>query len=135
MTSIDDFKSGIGTRLKFFIKSKGLTQMEFSDKIGVNSSSLSAVATGRAGISAELAHSIINTYPELNWNWLYMDKGEMIIGSNVIMGESNQVGTMVVQHSDNKEIWEEIIMLRERVKGLEEQLKLKDEIISLLKNK
>lgn len=135
MKTVDDFKKEVGNRLREVIKHVGKNQKEFAEQVGVKDTALSAVLRGKSGISSELAHSIINTYPQLNWNWLFMEKGEMIRGSNVVMGESNHVGTMVVHHNEDKEIWEEIIMLRERVKGLEEQLKLKDKIITLLEGK
>jgi len=137
MKTVDDFKQEVGNILREVIKHVGKNQKEFAEQIGVKDTALSAVLRGKSGISSDLAHSIIISYPQLNWNWLFMEKGEMIIGSNVVVGHSNQIGSMVVaeKESEYSTLREEVAALRERVKGLETQILLKDEIINLLKNK
>jgi transcriptional regulator with XRE-family HTH domain len=134
MNSIDDFKIRVGERLKEFIKHQRQNQTEFAEKIGVKNTALSAVTRGKIGISSDLAYTIINFYPELNWDWLFVGRG-LMTGDEI-----SEVGRP--KDAENKETNFSYAILEEKIRGLErelrlkdEQLILKDEIINLLKNK
>lgn len=134
---ISTFKEESGKRLKLYISSKGLTQKEFAESIGIEPTSISRVVKGNNGISSDLAYSIITKYADLNWNWLLKNEGEMTMGYNAIEDSPNTIESINVNEktAEYKSLREEVIMLRERVKGLEVQIKLKGDIIDLLKKK
>lgn len=125
MKNSDDFRSQVGARLKSFIKKEGITQTEFADKLQIANTTLSAVLRGKNGISSDLAHSIINIYPELSWNWLFKGAGVMTGDEVEIIGKVKEPETKNTN----------IALLEERIRGLEKEVALKDEIITLLKGK
>ncbi|MDL2309044.1 helix-turn-helix domain-containing protein [Bacteroidales bacterium OttesenSCG-928-C03] len=55
----------------------GLTATQFADKIELNRSSLTHIYTGRNQPSLDVARKILQTFPEINSDWLIMGRGEM----------------------------------------------------------
>lgn len=132
---VSDFKLEVGLRLKQFILNLRIEQKEFAQSIGYSDSAFSSIIKGKSGLSSDFVWIMINQYPNLNWHWLLTGKGEMgIKDNNIVMGDNN--GTMHVQSIPNAEILlERLKALEKEVEGLKEQIKLKDQIIELLKGK
>jgi plasmid maintenance system antidote protein VapI len=124
--NIEDFKVGIGKRLLKFAESQYLSSTKLAETIGYKYSTLQKVLNGQNGISVELMLELSNQFPNLDWNWLILGNQKQIENNgNVVVGENN--GTMQINNPPSADV------LAERVKALEEQLKLKDQIIELLK--
>lgn len=66
----------VKSRLLQFLKSKRISQMEFTKKLGVSSTYIGAM---RKGIPAEKVKKIKELYPDLNKDWLLYGEGEMLV--------------------------------------------------------
>nr|WP_286855795.1 helix-turn-helix transcriptional regulator [Proteiniphilum sp. UBA4988] len=60
-------------RLKLFIKSKGLGQTKFEERVGFSRGYISKVKTS---IGADKLSNIVEAFPDLNLDWLITGKGE-----------------------------------------------------------
>lgn len=87
-------------KIKQFLDYKGISKNKFYNMTGF---SVGFLDSGTS-MGADKVKIIINIFPELNINWLIMDKGDMII-------------------QDNKDFHNE--------NALKEMLKVKDELINL----
>ncbi len=65
----------IQNRLKFLIKDLNLTHTEFAEKVGVQSSSISHILSGRNKPSLDFIEKIHAAFPQLNINWLIFGEG------------------------------------------------------------
>lgn len=107
-----------------------MDQKEFAQSIGYSDSAFSSIIKGKSGLSSDFVNILIEKYPNLNWNWLLTGKGEMELKeNNIVLGDNH--GTMQIHKIENPET--ELLLLRERINSLEKELKLKDQIIELLK--
>ncbi|CAK7067498.1 MAG: hypothetical protein PETM_02954 [Petrimonas sp.] len=61
-------------RLKLFIKSKGLGQTKFEERVGFSRGYISKVKTS---IGADKLSNIVEAFPDLNLDWLITRKGKM----------------------------------------------------------
>ncbi len=61
-------------RLKLFIKSKGLGQTKFEERVGFSRGYISKVKTS---IGADKLSNIVEAFPDLNLDWLITGKGIM----------------------------------------------------------
>ncbi len=61
-------------RLKLFIKSKGLGQTKFEERVGFSRGYISKVKTT---IGADKLSNIVEAFPDLNLDWLITGKGKM----------------------------------------------------------
>ena len=61
-------------RLKLFIKSKGLGQTKFEERVGFSRGYISKVKTS---IGADKLSNIVEAFPDLNLDWLITGKGKM----------------------------------------------------------
>ena len=59
------------------MKSTGLSNAEFAEKIGISPSSLSSIFSGRYNPSLDVVLGIHKAYPHININWLLYGEGEM----------------------------------------------------------
>lgn len=70
--------NSVRDRLVEYLRSKGLTQYEFTRRMGV---SQSYVATIRKSISLDKLRRIGEEFPDLNRDWLLYGSGEMLLSS------------------------------------------------------
>ena len=63
------------------MKSANLSNAEFAEKIGISTSSLSHIFSGRNNPSLDVVMRIHKAYPEVNLNWLLYGEGEMGLGN------------------------------------------------------
>lgn len=64
-------------RFKLLLEDKNLTATRFAAMINVNASAMSHILNGRSKPGFDVLDKIINTFPELNLNWLVSGKGAM----------------------------------------------------------
>lgn len=64
-------------RIMQIMQREGLTNAEFAEKIGISTSSLSHIFTGRNKASLEVVKNIHKACPYVNLNWLLYGEGEM----------------------------------------------------------
>ena len=112
----DDLLNEVGARLKNFIMSKGLSQFK--------ESALSRVTKGNGGMSFDLVHKLLANF-DIDFNWLI--KGENTLRTEIQPLGEPETSYISIRHKTD--------LLEKEVESLKEQLKLKDEIISLLKEK
>ncbi|MFC2100488.1 helix-turn-helix domain-containing protein [Bacteroidota bacterium] len=70
-------------RISLILKLKNLSSSQFADKIGVQRSSVSHVLSGRNKPSLDFISKILNSYPEISYEWILAGKGEMIKNGSV----------------------------------------------------
>ena len=72
--------STIPERIQSIIDYSKISRRAFGIKLGYrNGAFLLHLLNGRNGISAKLANSIVEVYPEINYKWILAGEGEMII--------------------------------------------------------
>ena len=64
-------------RINQIMQKDGLTNAEFAEKIGISTSSLSHIFSGRNKPSLEVVMRIQKAYPSINLNWLLYGEGNM----------------------------------------------------------
>ena len=64
-------------RIARLIKDQALTSQKFAEVMGVQPSNISHILSGRNMPSFDFIRKLLQTYPELNPDWLIMGKGEM----------------------------------------------------------
>ena len=77
LTKVDEMKeeSSVKQRLQEFLKSKRISQLEFTRALGVSPTYVGAM---RKGMPASKLKRIGELYPELNREWLLYGEGEML---------------------------------------------------------
>ncbi len=67
----------VADRVMSLIKSENLSASSFADKIGVQRSAISHISKGRNEPSLQLIKKIIQAFPGVNVEWLFMGFGNM----------------------------------------------------------
>lgn len=65
-------------RLKYFVKSQGITQGEFLEKIGKSRNYLNSIDS----FSHDVLLNLRELFPNLNLNWLQFGEGDMLVEDN-----------------------------------------------------
>jgi len=89
-------------RLKNWMESEGLKSSALADSIGVNRATISHILSGRNKPSIDFLEKLLNTYPNINANWLISGIGYM--QNNMEQKEvlvSKKIGKVVVFYDDN----------------------------------
>ena len=89
-------------RLKNWMESEGLKSSALADSIGVNRATISHILSGRNKPSIDFLEKLLNTYPNINANWLISGIGYM--QNNMEQNEvlvSKKIGKVVVFYDDN----------------------------------
>jgi transcriptional regulator with XRE-family HTH domain len=64
-------------RIELILKTKNLTVSQFADKIGIQRSGMSHILAGRNKPSLDFVLKVLQSFPDLNTNWLLFGKGAM----------------------------------------------------------
>lgn len=80
-------------RIMQIMKSKGMSQQEFSRATGISPASLSSIFNGRTAPTMKHAEAMHRFFPQLNMVWLLFGEGEMFEGSE---GETPDTGASAV---------------------------------------
>ena len=120
-------------RLKFFLRSKKISEKAFGELIGVSSGYVSAM---RTSIQPDKLTRIAKCFPELNTDWLMTGEGEMLKTDTPKSGVSTEEGGVI---SIPRDAWEVIRNQSASLKAKDEQLgmlaaslKAKDDQINTL---
>ena len=74
---MEEIESKVRERIDKLIKTEGLSQTEFANKVGVNSANLNQVMLGKRHVQKNLPSKIIEAFPEVRIDWLLYGEGEM----------------------------------------------------------
>ena len=94
MLNTDDFVK----RLDELLSHYGLNAAAFSDKIGIQRSSVSHLLSGRNKPSLDFILKIIGSFPEVNLYWLITGSG------NMLRNENNTERNVVSEFADAEKI-------------------------------
>ena len=89
-------------RLKNWMESEYLKPSALADNIGVNRATISHILSGRNKPSIDFLEKLLNTYPNINANWLISGVGYM--QSDIKEDElvsTKKIGKVVVFYDDN----------------------------------
>ena len=89
-------------RLKNWMESEYLKPSALADNIGVNRATISHILSGRNKPSIDFLEKLLNTYPDINANWLISGVGYM--KSDIKQEElvsTKKIGKVVVFYDDN----------------------------------
>jgi len=90
------------SRLKKWMEYKNLKSSELADNIGVNRATISHILSGRNNPSIDILQRLLNTYPDLNSNWLITGIGYMSINrAHKEEKRSRELSKIVVFYDDN----------------------------------
>lgn len=82
-------------RIRLIQEQLGLSQIEFSNKLGISAASLSSIYTGRTNPTNNHVMAIHKAFPQINVNWLMFGEGDMtengVVGA-ALNGNGEQVG-------------------------------------------
>lgn len=118
----------ISLRLKAVLDYSGLSLRAFSIKCGISQPTLDKQIKGLRGVSIETITSVLNTYPDISSEWLIRGTGNMLTADNEdanIDRVMKLVDTITTLQESLNAKTETIATLNERIKQLENQLKLK----------
>ncbi len=94
----------IANRLVKFINYLGITNSALADEIDVQRSGISHILSGRNKPSLEFLHKLFSKYPELNSEWLIMNRGKMLMDIGIQNpGISYENNDIIDPNKPNKE--------------------------------
>lgn len=77
-------------RIKQFIDHKGLTIRSFEITVGFSNGAFASQLKNGKTIGVDKLENILNTYPEINANWLLTGHGKMLLGKQAMLKEPEQ---------------------------------------------
>ena len=69
-------------RINLILRAKNITAQQFAEEIGIQTSGMSHILSGRNNPSLEFVNKVIRRYPEIDANWLLLGKGQMYSDAN-----------------------------------------------------
>ena len=126
-------------RLEEFIHFKNLSLYAFENSIQASRGSISKAIKHEKSIGTNVVENILKEYPELNPNWLFTGKGEMILKETTAMDDvlEGLDKVNVIKHiNDNLEEYKKIRsfqLLLESAKSEDELSIVKSDIETLKK--
>lgn len=103
-------------KIKQYLDFKGISKNSFYKKTGL---SVGFLDSGKS-LGVDKLKIIINIYPDINIEWIVLDKGDMIKQQE---SQQNETKETIIYKSDPRDI-ELIELQREHIKILKEQLTL-----------
>jgi transcriptional regulator with XRE-family HTH domain len=122
------------SRIKQFRESKGLTQLQFAESLGLEQGSYSDIERGKVGLSNNVKSKLQEVY-RLRRQWIDTGKGEMYFDEDVqFIGLSEDTAKRVDELEQAIKLVNVLLESeKDKVKQLEARLKDKDDMIALLK--
>ncbi|MHC1707401.1 MAG: helix-turn-helix domain-containing protein [Bacteroidales bacterium] len=118
----------VGQQLELMIHELRITQSEFAKQTGLSKQTVNNIISGRHVTKSDVLEKILQAYPDLNITWLLNGKGNMwTTQPDSGKGKSR---ARQVQPQEGEKTYKEL--LRE-IEHLTEVIKLKDEMIELLR--
>jgi len=115
-------------RLKKFIDSQHLSIRAFEQKCGVKQGTLSRIIKNNTAITSENLSLILNSWKEIDANWLLTGEGEMLKKSDLLSDQ-----TQIQINSETNKDWYSNA-LEQANKEIEWQRKQIDLLTSIIKN-
>jgi transcriptional regulator with XRE-family HTH domain len=81
-------------RILKILENEGLTAAKFADRIGVQRSSISHIISGRNKPSFDFIAKTIESFPEINAEWLINGKGNIYKEDKIVKGEVKKDGKL-----------------------------------------
>ncbi len=123
-------ENSIALRIKELIEEKKLNISSFERKIGVGNNSIGTIINKNSNVSGAILSKILNSYNDINANWLITGKGEMLnnkIIEPLIFEEPKEI------YGKTEKI--ELDLLLKNNSLLKEQNQLQEEVIIMLREK
>lgn len=136
-----DFNLEVGSRINVFCSYLDISVNKFETILGVGVGSISkTISTGKA-IGGKVLKKIILTYPNLNIDWLFTGRGQMLWNkenpSVLLFEEPREKYSANHKLSQNDtqvtRLTQDIEFLREQIKDLRYTIEMQKEHISILK--
>lgn len=105
----------INLRISQLIDKLGYNKSSFAAKIGVSQPIITHITSGRNNPGLEVIQKILTNCPEVNPEWLILDRGEMIV--------NNQLNKKIINDLISS-INENIIKAEDEVKSLKEKVEM-----------
>ena len=64
-------------KLTILMKSEQLTMTKFAELLGIQPSGISHILSGRNNASLDMVKKVLRRFPQINPDWLLLDKDEM----------------------------------------------------------
>ena len=76
------------------IRAMGMNNIQFSQKTGISPASLSHITSGRSNPTLTILRNIVESFPELNPEWVLLGRGDMFQNaSNTADGQNNGINS------------------------------------------
>lgn len=140
----DHLKDGVPTRLNAFRDSRGWSISELARQIGMSAQATRVYTTGESVPGGEVLYKLASLGCDINW----LLTGTEPAGDSVNVSDNNgttittRSGKVVIIAGDTMNVSagtealeKEIEYLKQRIEDLEKMMKMKDEMIEILRNK
>lgn len=108
-------------KILMVLKYLNISPAQFADEIGVQRSSISHLLSGRNNPSLDFIKKILIKYPEINTEWIIMNKGTMIKKEITSQPDLfSQVNTNKIELKQNPDLFDnEFISKKEEIQSIE----------------
>ncbi|MCX6272422.1 MAG: helix-turn-helix transcriptional regulator [Bacteroidetes bacterium] len=120
----------VGKQLEILIHDLRISQSEFAKQTGLSKQTVNNIISGRHVTKTDVLEKILGAYPELNLNWLMNGTGNQWIGSDT--PAKGRQKSKEPQSQDGEMTYKELVS---EIEHLKEKIRLKDEIIDLLRKR
>lgn len=104
-----------GEALRRYIKSRGMTQKEAAEIVGISAPHMANILNGRDGMGQKKVRKIVAAFPELSEAYLLTGQGELTPGIHIQQHHNNNAGDVAVHIGGDAS-------LRQQVADLQAQL-------------
>lgn len=108
-------------RIQVLYKALELNRKSFCNKIGIGYQALTNMERRKSDPSFKLLQSIKERFPQVNIDWLLLEKGEMFISEKEELGSKHYERIFLLLEESNKAYKENSELLREKVLLLEKE--------------
>lgn len=114
-------------RILLLLKVKNLSPSKFADEIGIQRSGMSHIMSGRNQPSLDLVMKILNTFKDVNADWLLHGTGPMLEGQIDLFSPPKAVETVEIAEKDEAAITETTVVKEEQKPVITPEEPVKDE--------
>ena len=125
----------VNDRLKIFIDSIKISQVDFGRKIGISKQQIGSWLKDGVKIPVVSLSIIIKEHPELNARWLMTGEGDMIISSEKNMYKLEESTPEVCSEKITVYSCKDCISKQHEIDALKMALEAKDELLDVYRNK
>jgi len=121
-------------RIQMLYKALELNRKSFCEKIGIGYQALTNMERRESDPSFKLLQNIKERFPEVNVDWLLLEKGEMFISDEPVKTPEYIDRLLASMEESNKALQDNSKLLREKVLLLEKELEQYDEELAKYKS-